>query len=768
MRTLSCIMPSALPDRRSASAVGLSLLLVTLLVAALAPSAQAQNKVGLRGFITDAETGQGLLDANVILATMDGTLVTASSAGEDGFYRLSKVERGTYLFRVSFVGYETYTDTVSLETADAFITKSVEVVPRAEELDEITVEAEGGSAKRDAGKQRVRVADIERIPTPSPTGDIASYLQSIPGVVSVGDRGGQLYVRGGTPSQNLVLMDGTLVYNPFHLIGFYSIFSEDLVSSADFYAGGFGAEYSDRISSVLDVTMRPGNKKQYAAAASASPFLTELRAEGPLFSDSFSFIVSARQSVVEETAPEYLSTDVPLKFNDFYLKLHDAGERSQCGVSVLSSYDRGRIDPRADDTFEAQNRVLAGRCVLLVPENSSLFEVTSGISQYENSTGSGAIRDRSAEIFRFHTDLTATLPIGSTEWKWGLAAKGNQYRYDVGENFGVFDVQEDELFTFSGFTSLTFSPTSTIDLTPGVALVWPTTYSMSIEPRLRGAARFFGEDGPEISFATGLYQQTFEGISDERDAGSVFTAWIPAPVDNKRAQAIHALLGVSDEVLPGLNVSVEGYHRWISNLPVPKWSTLNRFTTNTTLGKGRAFGADLRTTYERGEFYAFLGYGFGIVEYEAQQDDFGDWFGGGFQEYNPPHDQRHRFNANIEYDFDFVKANIGWQFSSGLPYTRVYGFDSYLDLRSFSENPETSFGSPRFIFDRPYEARLPVYHRLDVALSREFTVGVADFDLQAGAINIYDRSNIFYFDLAELRRVNQLPVVPYLGLKVEL
>ena len=753
------------PRRMSSFSPILAVLVLLLL---LAHTVQAQDAVGLRGFVTNAETGTGLVDANVVLATLDGSLVTAASTGEDGFYRLDDVGRGTYLFRVSFVGYQTYTDTVRLETSESYVTKSVQIEPSAQELDEITVEAEGGSAKLEAGKQRVRVADIERIPTPSPTGDIASYLQSIPGVVSVGDRGGQLFVRGGTPSQNLVLMDGTLVYNPFHLIGFYSIFSEDMVSSADFYAGGFGAEYSDRISSVLDVTMRPGNKKKFGAAASASPFLVELRAEGPLVEDSFSFLVSARQSVVEETAPQYLSTDVPLKFNDFYLKLHDSGERSQCGVSLLSSYDRGRIDPRSADTFEAENRVLAGRCVLLVPENSSLFEVTSGVSRYENSTGSGAIRDRSAEIFRFHTDLSATLPIGNTEWNWGLAAKVNQYSYDVGETFGVFDVEEDELFTFSGFSSVTFSPVSTIDLTPGVAIVWPTTYPMSIEPRLRGQARFFGENGPTINFATGLYQQTFEGISDERDAGSVFTAWVPAPIDDKRAQSIHALLGVSDQVLPGVNISVEGYHRWISNLPVPKWSTLSRFTTVTTLAEGRSFGVDVRTTYERGDFYGFLGYGFGVVEYEAQQGDFGDWFGGGFQEYNPPHDQRHRVNATVEYDFGLAKANIGWQFSSGLPYTQVYGFDSFIDQRGLEQNPSEDFGSPRFIFDRPYDARLPVYHRLDVSVSRTFTLGSADFDLQGGAINIYDRSNIFYFDLAELRRVNQLPVVPYVGLKVEL
>src|SRR5690606_35192440 len=113
------------------------------------------------------------------------------------------------------------------------------------------------------------------------SGDLATYLQTLPGVVTTGDRGGQLFVRGGTPAENLALVDGIPIYQPFHILGFFSVFPEDLVSSVDFYAGGFGARYSGRTSSVLDVQMRDGNPNKLSGAGSISPFLAEVLAEGP-------------------------------------------------------------------------------------------------------------------------------------------------------------------------------------------------------------------------------------------------------------------------------------------------------------------------------------------------------------------------------------------------------------------------------------------------------------------------------------------------------
>ena len=152
-----------------------------------------------------------------------------------------------------------------------FIVDRSDGQPSQEELGEVVVQAEGGATRVQAGLQIVRPKDLDRIPTPDASGDLATYLQSLPGVVSTGDRGGQLFIRGGTPSQNLVLLDGLLIYQPFHIVGFFSAFPQDLISYVEVYAGGYNARYNGRISSVIDVSTQEGNKQFVEGAGSISP-----------------------------------------------------------------------------------------------------------------------------------------------------------------------------------------------------------------------------------------------------------------------------------------------------------------------------------------------------------------------------------------------------------------------------------------------------------------------------------------------------------------
>jgi hypothetical protein len=735
--------------------------LVFLLVG---PSPAAAQTGTLQGFVTGAESGKGLVGANVLLEEQDGSRVGAISTRQNGFYRIGDISPGQYVLEVSFVGFESYQDTVQVSTGTR--RKSVTLRSKTQALETVVVEAEGG-AEVEAGRQKIQSADIARVPTPSSSGDIVSYLKSMPGVVSVGDRGGQLYIRGGTPSQNLVLMDGNLVYDPFHLVGFYSVFSEDLVANADFYAGGFGAEYTGRVSSVLDVTMRPGNKKEYKASASVSPFVGRARIEGPIVENSFSFIASARQSLIDETAPRYLSTDIPLNFNDLYVKLHDTSGDSQCAVTGLLTSDEGRIDPEDTETVSYSNRAVGGQCALLVPGSSALTTVQAGVSQFENEIGSAEDPGRSASIVRGYTDFDMTIPYENFDLTYGAQAKFNRYRYDVGESFGVIDTREDAFFTVASHVGFEFSAPKWLTLNPSVAVVWPTKFSARVEPRLRAQATPFGEE-TQISAAAGLYQQTLSGISDERDAGNVFTAWVPTPITDKQPQAIHAILGVEQEVGKRVSVTVEGYSKWLRNLVVPRFSALARFTTVTTLANGFSYGADLRFEYNRPNLYAFVGYGLSLTRYRAAQGNFGQYVGGTFDEYFPPHDQRHRLNAVVEYDFSVLTVNASWQLSSGLPYTQVVGFDSILDLRELREDAAQDPGRPRTIYDRPYGSRLPIYHRLDISLSRTVQFSDASLKFRAGAINAYDRRNVFYVDLFEQRRVDQLPIVPYAGIKLQI
>ena len=235
-------------------------------------SVLAQTAV-VRGFVTDSENGEPLEGVNVVLR---GDSFHGSVSDRDGVYVISQIPAGEFLLEASYIGYETYSEPLSLSSGIT-VTLSFALIPDLALLDEVIIEGEApgeGAANVVAGQQTIRPRDIDLIPTPDVSGDLANYLTALPGVVSTGDRGGQLFIRGGEPTQNLVLLDGIPIYQPFHVVGFFSAFPSDVIRRAELFAGGFGSEYGGRLSSVLDVSTRNGNNQSFGARVSIAPFVS--------------------------------------------------------------------------------------------------------------------------------------------------------------------------------------------------------------------------------------------------------------------------------------------------------------------------------------------------------------------------------------------------------------------------------------------------------------------------------------------------------------
>ena len=741
-----------------------------LLAAVFAPPAAAQSHdVILRGFVMSAETGQPLSGANVVLQRLDAPQPPeGAAANANGYYHLAGLTPGRYALRASFVGYQTVRDTLRLADSDERVTHTIELQPADQTLQELIVTGEArGATTLEGGRQRVVAEDLARIPTPSISGDLATYLQSLPGVVSVGDRGGQLFIRGGSPDQNLILIDKMQIYRPFHIVGFYSAFPQDLISGAEVYAGGFPAQYSGRISSVIDVEMRGGNQDHVEAAATAGPFLTGLRVEGPLNDDGFSFLTAARFSQIERTAPVFLGQEQPLTFNDQFVKLQHTTDTGRCGVTGLHTFDRGQIDAERNDVFRWSNYVFGGRCVAFGSSSSSLIDVSLNTSYVQNAVGSGDAPQRQATLWDVATKVHLVRPLsGNRSLQGSFQVHLKTPRYELREKFQGLRTTYDVLLSVNGHVGATLPIGDDLDLRPGLAVTLPFDYGPTIEPRLRASWRPFGTDDQEMHAALGLYRQTMVGLSDERDLGSAFTAWVPAPLNQTRPYAWHAILGWRQQI-GAFGLTAEGYYKDLGNLAVPIWSTIARFTTELTAAEGTSWGFDLRGEFKRGPLYAYLGYGFSWTRYTAAQDNFGTWFGTSIQHYHPSHDRRHELNAVLSTDLGVATADVRWQLGSGLPYTRPFGFDAFVRLGELESSPQ-SYGIPRLLYEKPYRARLPAYHRLDVSLQRSFDLDAADLTTKAGVINLYDRQNLFYFDLFTQRRVDQLPLVPYLAVEVEI
>ena len=209
------------------------------------------------------------------------------------------------------------------------LTKKYEINESSVQIQTVHISADRQAMKSDVKVSVTKVTpkDIELIPSIGGEPDLAQYLQVLPGVVFTGDQGGQLYIRGGSPIQNKVLLDGMIIYNPFHSIGLFSVFDTDLLRNADIYTGGFGAQYGGRISSIMDITTRDGNKNRFAGNVSTSTFGSKLLLEGPLGKKGVnsSFIISGKTSYLDQSS-KYLYTYIdtsglPYSFTDLYGKI---------------------------------------------------------------------------------------------------------------------------------------------------------------------------------------------------------------------------------------------------------------------------------------------------------------------------------------------------------------------------------------------------------------------------------------------------------------
>ncbi len=234
-----------------------------------------------------------------------------------------------------------------------------------------------------------------------------------------------------------------------------------------------------------------------------------------------------------------------------------------------------------------------------------------------------------------------------------------------------------------------------------------------------------------------------------------------------RAQrAVHAILGYRTTPTSWLELSVEGFYKRLSNLFIAEWTAFPRFTTQLQPATGRSFGFDVRLEVRRPNLYGYVNYGFSSTEYEAEQATLLLWYGQETLSFRPPHDRRHQVNALLSGTlFDF-ELSARWAFGSGLPFSRAIGFDGFSLIDDITGAVRVP-GFRRVIYEHPFNGRLPTYHRLDVSVERTFPMGNVDLTVQGSVINLYDRRNLFYLDVFTLRRVDQLPLMPSFGIKVE-
>lgn len=749
--------------------IAVSLLMVLSAVPALL-YAQNPSSYTLRGLITDFQTGEPLEFANVQLVRLATNQEAISTSNSNGVYEFRSVLRGSYRLSVRFIGYENFNDTLVVDGELASVTLNIRLRPTSQNLSEVVVSGNQQLDVQRPGQVTIRSEDFRRTPTPAGSADLMGYLQSQPGIVVTGDRGGQLFVRGGLPSENMVLMDGSMVFQPFHIIGFFSIFPEEVVSKADLFAGGFGPRYSSRTSSVMDVKLKNGNLYDRKWSASLSPYLSSLYYESPIEKGKSSFFVSARGSLIEESSQLYLSEQQPLKFNSQLIKYSNVSEQGfNCSAHVLRTYDRGQLDYTNGSYFKWNNVVTGGRCAgVSQSSNLSYFEINVGISYASNEVGTATTRGRNSTIMKSQADVNFMQNIGSMRLDYGAFVAFNELSYDIADLFAGITSNEETMISVGMYSALNIPLAKNMSIDPGVVM---TTYlgylSPSIEPRVQATWSPRGIPNERLNLAWGLYKQPIVGIADFRDAGTAFTAYMPIPDDNRAQSAEHFMAGWHQPIGQFINMSIEGYYKRIKDVPVSVWSSVARFTTDLAYADGEVFGSDFRFNFNHRFFYGSVGYGFSWTEYTTAQDHFNTWFGEPVKDYNPPQDRRHQVTLQTGYERGLFKANISWVYGSGFPFTQAMGFDSFYRFEEHIPNVTDNYGTPRVLMEKAFRGRLPDFHRMDASVQQGFIWGPTRVNLQGGVLNAYNWNNIFYYDVFNQNKIMQLPLMPYLSIKFE-
>ncbi len=757
------------------------LLLLALMFMLFASTLMSQTG-GIRGFVYEEETGEPVIFTNVYLAK------TTFGAATDvnGFYAITQIPPGDYDLMVTYLGYDSLRIPVTVH-ADAFIDKNLYLTKKSFTLDVVNVSAERQEARTETKTSVIKLTpkQITQLPSIGGQPDLAQYLQVLPGVIFTGDQGGQLYIRGGSPIQNKVLLDGMTIYNPFHSIGLFSVFETDIIRNADIFTGGFGAEYGGRLSSIMDITTRDGNKRRISGKAGASTFGSRLLLEGPISRPKSegrggaTFILSAKNSYLEQSSKifyDYVDEDgLPFNFTDLYGKVSIYGENGSKINFFGFHFDDKVNNYQSIANFNWKSFGGGSNFVIIPGRSPVLIEGHVAYSSYEIQLQDENFPTRESEVNGFSMGMNFNYFLGKDQFWYGIELSGYKTDlYYVNEALAVINPSP-EFTTELGMFFKYKKTLGKVILEPSFRLQWYATLSdVSPEPRL--AVKYNATDRLRFKFAGGLYSQSLISGSSDRDVVNLFYSFISGRVDhpptfdgkdikNEYQSAQHAILGSEIDVARNLTLNVEGYYKNFSQVFNLNRNKILNSDPDFIVEQGDAEGVDLTLKWDWKNFHLWGVYSFAYVNryYENLE--------GEVEKYSPHFDRRHNMNLVGTYRFGgnlLWEASARWNFGTGFPFTQNQGFYEKIP---FTNGIYTDFtgenGDLAVILAGLNESRLPDYHRLDLDLKRRFILGDhASLEVNVSVTNVYDRKNVFYVNRIKDEIVYQLPVLPSMGLSL--
>lgn len=772
----------------------LSFLSLTTLIGFNQAFAQSTTLGGVKGFVYEKETGEALSSTNIFVKDTK----TGAQTDENGYFAIGQLPPGTYtLFATSF-GYDTAFVTVKVE-AGQFESKKFFLESRGLELKGVDISARKiqKTTRVNIGKTTITPKEIKLLPSSGGEPDLPQYLQVTPGVTFTGDQGGQLYIRGGSPVQTGILLDGITIYNPFHSIGLYSVFETEAIRSADVYTAGFNATYGNRSSAIVDIHTKDGNTQRLSGVVSVSPIMVRGMLEGPLSKPktpdggTSTFLISAKHSYLSQTSKplygslgEEFKNGLPFEFTDLYGKVTFSGNNgSKFNLFGFNFRDKAKVFNSLGATT-AQfdwNSYGAGTTFVVSPSgSSSLINGKFAYSSYKINNKEINFTPRSSSINNFEgaIDFTYFLPAYS-QLNYGIEVAGQSTKLDYKSSIDtVISTLNRNNTTAAAFFVYKKNFNQHFILEPSIRFQYYSSQGkFSPEPRIN--LKYNITSNLRFKAAAGLYSQNIVGIKSDRDIVNFFNGFVLSPdekilntdreaVNNNLEMAQHVVAGVEFDI-QDVEINVEPWYKNFSQIiQLNRTKDINGASTaNFQADKGKAAGLDISAKYVVKRVFLWGVVSYQKIEYTTRLENFDGSFS--TQNYPPPFDRRLNINLVGSYTFGKKKnleVSARFNYGSPFPFTQTQGFNENVNVTgNISGNILSQNGSLNTIYASTINGgRLTPFHRLDLSVKKTFKLSTySTLETTFAMTNVYDRNNIFYVNRIENKVYYQLPVFPSLN-----
>lgn len=712
----------------------------SFLILSLAMSLSYGNNAIISGFVTDSASGEVLIGANVFLKETGQGM----AADLNGYYIIQNIVPGTYTIMTSYVGFDLFKKKIILNIEES-IKVDITLEELAVELSEISVTAEKLQRKNNIQPSKINLSPRMMKAAPGiAEPDLFRTIQALPGVLTTSEFSTGLVIRGGNTDQNLIMLDGITVYNPSHLGGIFSNFIVDGVKEAELIKGAYNAEYGGRLSAVLNVLSREGNKNEFKGKASLSLISAQTTLEGPSYKGAW--VLSGRRTYFDVLLPKILPENItdnipPYYFYDIQSHIFsDITSKDRLSFSFYTGiddilFDTFGLDGRwGNKTLSAHyRRVFNERLVGNFLVANSKFFTTFGLGGSNGLINDNGIDDNTASAnFSWFKSPESTV-------KFGAQVKRLGFEYISKFNSDTTFLIKTKPYEISTYAKVKHEISDLFIIEPGIRLNYYDVYRNKLNPDLRLGIKYLLTEDRYLNLSFGNYHQFISTFQDDFNP-SILDNWIAADESVEPGKSIQAVLGYEEYINNMYKIQIEGYYKDLKNLLTfeEKRSSTDAAVSDSTLSDiltpadGYAYGVEFFGQKMSGNLSGWISY-----TYSVSRKIMNSIFEDGEKEYYTNWDRTHAFSALGSYQFN-KKWEMNWRYAlqSGQAFTPILGYY----VQKFPESPEEVF---RTIPGTRNSGRYENYSRLDLGAVYHANIAGKKIDFFFQIINTLNRENTF-------------------------